>query len=157
MLGKMKLQEGPYVIMVPENFGLLVLEAFVDFDANGPGVGDLNSTTYTDYMVKIMDQNAPIKTYIVQTATTSVLNRCIPEDGGENLKIGNDLIVLADLLNGWKTILVSGSIALICGFTWLMLITRFPRIVVTCTVFGTFMTALGIVAGLVLIAYPSTR
>ena len=34
---------------------------------------------------------------------------------------------------------------------------RFPRIVVTCTVFGTFMTALGIVAGLVLIAYPSTR
>ena len=122
-----------------------------------PGVGDLNSTTYTDYMVKIMDQNAPIKTYIVQTATTSVLNRCIPEDGGENLKIGNDLIVLADLLNGWKTILVSGSIALICGFTWLMLITRFPRIVVTCTVFGTFMTALGIVAGLVLIAYPSTR
>ena len=41
MLGKMKLQEGPYVIMVPENFGLLILEAFVDFDANGPGVGDL--------------------------------------------------------------------------------------------------------------------
>ena len=41
MLGKMKLQEGPYVIMVPENFGLLILEAFVDFDSNGPGVGDL--------------------------------------------------------------------------------------------------------------------
>jgi len=41
MLGKMKLQEGPYVVMVPENFGLLILEAFVDFDANGPGVGDL--------------------------------------------------------------------------------------------------------------------
>ena len=41
MLGKMKLQEGPYVIMVPENFGWLILEAFVDFDANGPGVGDL--------------------------------------------------------------------------------------------------------------------
>ena len=41
MLGKMKLQEGPYVIMIPENFGLLILEAFVDFDANGPGVGDL--------------------------------------------------------------------------------------------------------------------
>ena len=41
MLGKMKLQEGSYVIMVPENFGLLILEAFVDFDANGPGIGDL--------------------------------------------------------------------------------------------------------------------
>lgn len=41
MLGKMKLQEGPYVIMVPESFGLLILEAFVDFDANGPGIGDL--------------------------------------------------------------------------------------------------------------------
>ena len=41
MLGKMKLQNGPYVIMVPENFGLLILEAFVDFDANGPGIGDL--------------------------------------------------------------------------------------------------------------------
>ena len=27
--------------MVPENFGWLILEAFVDFDANGPGVGDL--------------------------------------------------------------------------------------------------------------------
>lgn len=41
MIGKMKLQEGPYVIMVPEKFGQLILEAFVDFDANGPGVGDL--------------------------------------------------------------------------------------------------------------------
>lgn len=41
MLGKMKLQQGEYVIMVPENFGFLILEAFVDFDANGPGVGDL--------------------------------------------------------------------------------------------------------------------
>ena len=41
MIGKMKLQEGPYVMMVPENFGSLILEAFVDFDTNGPGVGDL--------------------------------------------------------------------------------------------------------------------
>ena len=41
MIGKMKLQEGPYVMMVPENFGSLILEAFVDFDSNGPGVGDL--------------------------------------------------------------------------------------------------------------------
>ena len=41
MLGKMKLQQGEYVIMVPEDFGFLILEAFVDFDANGPGVGDL--------------------------------------------------------------------------------------------------------------------
>ena len=45
-------------------------------------------------------------------------------DGGENLQIGNDLVVLADLLNGWKIILMSGSIALIVEFTWLMLITR---------------------------------
>jgi hypothetical protein len=41
MLGKMKLQEGEFVIMVPENFGPLVLEAFVDFGGDGPGVGDL--------------------------------------------------------------------------------------------------------------------
>ena len=41
MLGKMKLQEGKFVIMVPENFGPLVLEAFVDFGGDGPGVGDL--------------------------------------------------------------------------------------------------------------------
>ena len=41
MLGKMKLQEGEFVIMVPENFGPLILEAFVDFSGDGPGVGDL--------------------------------------------------------------------------------------------------------------------
>lgn len=41
MVGKMKLQEGEFVIMVPENFGPLVLEAFVDFGVDGPGVGDL--------------------------------------------------------------------------------------------------------------------
>lgn len=41
MLGKMKLQAGEFVIMVPENFGPLILEAFVDFGGDGPGVGDL--------------------------------------------------------------------------------------------------------------------
>ena len=56
MLGKMKLQEGPYVIMVPENFGLLVLEAFVDFDANGPGVGDLMGV-YAKNPVRIADSS----------------------------------------------------------------------------------------------------
>ena len=52
MIGKMKLQEGPYVIMVPENFGLLILEAFVDFDSNGPGVGDLMGV-YEDNPISI--------------------------------------------------------------------------------------------------------
>ena len=41
MLGKMKLQAGDFLIMVPENFGLLILEAFVDFGGDGPGIGDL--------------------------------------------------------------------------------------------------------------------
>ena len=41
MIGKMKLQSGEYVVMVPENFGPLILEAFVDFSGDGPGVGDL--------------------------------------------------------------------------------------------------------------------
>ena len=56
MLGKMKLQNGPYVIMVPENFGLLILEAFVDFDANGPGVGDLMGV-YEDNPIRIADSS----------------------------------------------------------------------------------------------------
>ncbi len=41
MIGKMKLQQGEYVVMVPDNFGPLILEAFVDFSGDGPGVGDL--------------------------------------------------------------------------------------------------------------------
>ena len=41
MLGKMKMQSGDFVIMVPENYGPLILEAFVDFGGDGPGVGDL--------------------------------------------------------------------------------------------------------------------
>ena len=56
MLGKMKLQEGPYIIMVPENFGLLLLEAFVDFDANGPGVGDLMGV-YENNPLRVADSS----------------------------------------------------------------------------------------------------
>ncbi len=41
MLGKMKLNPGEYVIMVPKNFGPLVLEAFIDFKEDGPGDGDM--------------------------------------------------------------------------------------------------------------------
>lgn len=40
MLGKMKLPPGEYVLEVPQNFGYLILEAFVDYDADGPGEGD---------------------------------------------------------------------------------------------------------------------
>ena len=40
MLGKMKLQQGEFTILVPENYGSLILEAFVDLDGNGPGIGD---------------------------------------------------------------------------------------------------------------------
>jgi len=41
MLGKMKLNPGEYVIMVPKNFGSLILEAFIDFKEDGPGDGDM--------------------------------------------------------------------------------------------------------------------
>ena len=40
MIGKMKLPAGEYVLEVPQNFGYLILEAFVDYDADGPGEGD---------------------------------------------------------------------------------------------------------------------
>ena len=39
MLGKMKMDPGEYVIMVPTGYGPLILEAFIDFDADGPGEG----------------------------------------------------------------------------------------------------------------------
>ena len=41
MLGKVKIPPGEYVLEVPINFGPLILEAFVDFDNDGPGIGDL--------------------------------------------------------------------------------------------------------------------
>jgi len=40
MIGKMKLPAGAYEIEVPQGFGYLILEAFVDYDEDGPGVGD---------------------------------------------------------------------------------------------------------------------
>jgi len=40
MIGKMKWLPGEYEIKVPQNFGSLLLEAFVDLDGNGPGPGD---------------------------------------------------------------------------------------------------------------------
>ena len=122
-----------------------------------PDSSDLNSTTIDDYLVTTLDHNAAPTKYVVQHATTAVLNRCLPTDGGDNLQIGNDLIVLADLLSGWKLILMSGSIALIVGFTWLMLITRCSKEVVRCSILGTFAMSLLIAAGLFLIAYPDTR
>ena len=122
-----------------------------------PDSSDLNSTTIDDYLVTTLDHNAAPTKYVVQHATTAVLNRCLPTDGGDNLQIGNDLVVLADLLSGWKLILMSGSIALIVGFTWLMLITRCSKEVVRCSILGTFAMSLLIAAGLFLIAYPDTR
>lgn len=56
MLGKMKLDPGPYVIMVPKNFGELILEAFIDFAADGPGEGDMMGY-YLDNPVTIVDQD----------------------------------------------------------------------------------------------------
>ena len=40
MIGKQKLPPGEYVLMVPRNFGPLILEAFIDFGQDGPGPGD---------------------------------------------------------------------------------------------------------------------
>ena len=40
MLGKLKLPAGEFAFEAPTDFGLLVLEAFVDIDGNGPGHGD---------------------------------------------------------------------------------------------------------------------
>jgi hypothetical protein len=39
-LGKLKLPPGPFEIAVPEGYGPLVLEAFIDLAQDGPGVGD---------------------------------------------------------------------------------------------------------------------
>ena len=41
MLGKMKFPVGEYIILVPENYGVILLEAFVDMDGNGPSKDDL--------------------------------------------------------------------------------------------------------------------
>lgn len=41
MLGKMKLPAGEYEILVPKNYGFILLEAFVDLDGNGPSKDDL--------------------------------------------------------------------------------------------------------------------
>ena len=40
MIGKMKLPPGDYELEVPQGFGYLILEAFVDYDEDGPGAGD---------------------------------------------------------------------------------------------------------------------
>lgn len=40
MIGKLKLDPGEYEIMVPEDYGSLILEAFIDADGDGPGAGD---------------------------------------------------------------------------------------------------------------------
>lgn len=40
MLGKLKLSPGDFSFAAPEDFGPLILEAFVDIDNNGPGKGD---------------------------------------------------------------------------------------------------------------------
>ena len=41
MLGKMKFPVGEYIILVPKNYGVVLLEAFVDLDGNGPSKDDL--------------------------------------------------------------------------------------------------------------------
>jgi len=56
MLGKMKLNAGEYVIMVPQNYGALILEAFIDFNEDGPGEGDMMGY-YENNPVVIEDQN----------------------------------------------------------------------------------------------------
>ena len=55
MLGKMKLFAGEYVIMVPQNYGSIILEAFVDFEQDGPGIGDLMGI-YPANPIVILDQ-----------------------------------------------------------------------------------------------------
>jgi hypothetical protein len=56
MLGKMKLEPGDYVIMVPKNFGHLILEAFIDFKEDGPGEGDMMGY-YLQNPVQIVDKD----------------------------------------------------------------------------------------------------
>lgn len=40
MLGKQRLPTGPFELKVPQSFGPLILEAFVDKGGDGPGMGD---------------------------------------------------------------------------------------------------------------------
>ncbi|MEC7983958.1 MAG: hypothetical protein VX278_02270 [Myxococcota bacterium] len=56
MLGKLKLPPGSYSIDVPRNFGDLILEAFVDYEADGPGAGD-RMGSYINNPVKISSSN----------------------------------------------------------------------------------------------------
>ena len=56
MLGKMKMDPGEYVIMVPQNYGELILEAFIDFKQDGPGDGDMMGT-YIKNPVRIADSD----------------------------------------------------------------------------------------------------
>ena len=70
MIGKMKLPPGPYELEVPQGFGYLILEAFVDYDADGPGAGD-RMGSYNKNPLKISRSNlAEIDIQLV-----------IPEDG----------------------------------------------------------------------------
>jgi len=56
MLGKMKMDPGEYVIMVPTGYGPLILEAFIDFDADGPGEGDMMGS-YANNPVEIQSDD----------------------------------------------------------------------------------------------------
>jgi len=56
MLGKIKVPPGDYEINVPINFGTLVLEAFVDFNNDGPGIGDLMGR-YIDSPIQVLAQD----------------------------------------------------------------------------------------------------
>jgi hypothetical protein len=56
ILGKMKMAPGPYELHVPEHFGPLILEGFVDVTGDGPSPGDAMGQ-YTGNPLNIGDQN----------------------------------------------------------------------------------------------------
>ena len=56
MLGKIKIPPGEYTLDVPINFGPLILEAFVDFNNDGPGIGDLMGR-YEENPVQILSKS----------------------------------------------------------------------------------------------------
>lgn len=74
-VGKLKLPPGPFSIEVPVGFGALVLEAFIDRDANGPGPGDPRGC-YAEGVLEIGDEDLSGVTILLTVADDGKADSC---------------------------------------------------------------------------------
>ena len=74
-VGKLKLPPGPFSVQVPEGFGALVLEAFIDRDANGPGPGDPRGC-YAAGVLEIGDEDIDGVTILLTVAEDGKADSC---------------------------------------------------------------------------------